>query len=330
MRRRDFVAGLGLAGWSLRVQAQNQIRPRHARIGLLLGIPKSDPLTPENLAAFRGGLKSVGLEEGRNIEILDRWPGLDQGLQIGYAKELIAIQPDVIVASTNGIVSTLMRETQTIPIVFVYVGDPVGSGYAETLAKPGKNLTGFANSEAPVGGKWLELLKEIAPRIKQAGFVYNPRSSPHREFLAVMKATTSTLGLDLTEIAVTNVSEIDKGLSEFGNAGTDRGIVVAPAALTLGASDLIVELALRHQMPSVYGDRIFAAKGGLLSFGINPPDQIRRSATYVRRILDGDKPADLPVQLPVKYEMIVNNRTAKAIGLVPPAALLARADEVIE
>jgi putative ABC transport system substrate-binding protein len=330
MRRRDFVAGLGIVAWPSVAQPQVQSRVRNARIGLLLGFPKSDPLTAENLTAFRDGLKSVGLEEGRNIQIVERWPGFDPGRTVEYARELVAIRPDIIVASTNQVVSILMTETQTVPIVFVYVGDPVGSQYAETLSKPGKNLTGFANFEAPIGGKWLELLKEIAPRTKRVGFVYHPAASPHREFLEVMKVTALPLGLDLTAIAVTSASEIDQKLSEFGRAGIDSGIVVAPHALTLGASDLIVELAGRHHLPGVYGDRIFAPKGGLLSFGINPPDQLRRSAAYVRRILDGEQPANLPVQLPVKYEMIINNRTAKALGLTAPPALLARADAVVE
>lgn len=330
MRRRDFVAGLGLIAWPSVVQAQVQSRARKALIGLLLGFPKSDPLTPENLRALQDGLKSVGLEEGRNIQIVDRWPGIDPGLTTQHAKELIAIRPDVIVASTNQVVSILMKETQTVPIVFVYVGDPVGSHYVETVAKPGRNLTGFANFEAPIGGKWLELLKEIAPRTKRVGFVYHPAASPHREFLGVIKITAPSLGLDFTAIPVTSAPEIDQGLSEFSRVGNDGGIVVAPHALTLGASDLILELARRHRLPGVYGDRIFAPKGGLLSFGINPPDQLRRAAAYVRRIIDGERPADLPVQLPVKYEMIINNRTAKEFGLVAPAALLARADDVIE
>jgi putative tryptophan/tyrosine transport system substrate-binding protein len=285
---------------------------------------------PANLAALHEGLKAVGLEEGRNIKIEDRWPGIDAEMTRAFARELIALKPDVIVASTNQVVSILMQETQTVPIVFVYVGDPIGSRYAETLAKPGKNLTGFANFEAPIGGKWLELLKEIAPGTKRVGFVYHPGASPHREFLEVMKTTAPSLGLDLTGIAVTTRADIDQGMSGFATAGTDGGIIVAPHALTLGASELIVELASRHKLPGIYGDRIFATKGGLLSFGINPTDQLRRSGAYVRRILDGEKPANLPVQLPVKYEMIINIRTAKAFGLIPPAALLARADEVIE
>jgi len=327
MRRRDFVASLGLACWPSALQAAQE--PRR-RIGLLLGFPQSDPLTPVNLAALHEGLKAVGLEEGRNIQIEARWPGIDAQMTRTFAKELISLKPDVIVAGTNQVVTILMQETQTIPIVFVYIGDPIGSRYAETLARPGKNLTGFANFEGPIGGKWLELLKEIAPQTKRIGFVYHPAAAPHLEFLEVSKATAPSFGLQLTAIPVTSQAEIDQGITAFAKAGTDGGIVVPPHALTLGASKLVAELATRHRLPGVYGDRIFARHGGLLSFGIYPPDQLRRAGSYVRRILDGDKPGDLPVQLPVKYEMIVNLKTANAFGLSPPPSLLGRADEVID
>jgi putative ABC transport system substrate-binding protein len=328
MKRREFVAGLGAACVPFGLHAQGS--PSARRIGLLLGFPKTDPLMPANLAALREGLKAAGLEDGRNISIEVRWPGIDSEMARTFAKELIALKPEIIVASTNQVVSVVMQETQTIPIVFVFVGDPIGSRYAETLARPGKNLTGFANFEAPIGGKWLELLKEMVPQTKRVGFVYHPAVSPHREFLEVIRSTAPSFGLALTPIAVTTRTEIERDLAAFGEAGSEGGIVVAPHALTLGASDVITELATRHRLPGVYGDRIFAQRGGLLSFGINPPDQLRRAGGYVRRILDGEKPGDLPVQLPTKYEMIVNLKTAKAFGLVPPPSLLARADEIIE
>lgn len=328
MQRREFIAGLGAACWPYALLAQGS-NPRR-QIGLLLGFPKSDPLMPANLAAMREGLKAVGLDEGRNIRIEDRWPGTDAELTRTFARELVALKPDVIVASTNQVVSILMQETQTIPIVFVYIGDPIGSRYAETLARPGKNLTGFANFEAPIGGKWLELLKEVAPQTKRIGYVHHPAASPHLEFLDVMRKTAPAFGLDLTAIPVTSRAEIERGIAAFARAGDDGGIVVAPHALTLGASALITELANRHRLPGVYGDRIFSQHGGLLSFGINPADQLRRAGSYVRRILDGEKPGDLPVQLPVKYEMTINMKTARAFGLTPPSSLLARADEIIE
>jgi putative tryptophan/tyrosine transport system substrate-binding protein len=329
MRRREFIAGLGAACWPFTLHAQRATPPR--QIGLLLGFPKADPIMPANLAALHEGLKAVGLEEGRNIKIEDRWPGIDAEMTRAFAKELIALRPDVIVASTNQVVSILMQETQSVPIVFVYIGDPIGSRYAETLARPGKNLTGFANFEAPIGGKWLELLKEVAPQTKRIGYVYHPSASPHLEFLEVIRKTAPSFGLELSAIPVTSRAEIERDLATFAGAGVEkRGIVVAPHALTLGASGVITELATRYQLPGVYGDRIFSQRGGLLSYGINPPDQLRRVGSYVRRILDGEKPGNLPVQLPLKYEMIINMKTAKAFGLTPQPSLLGRADEVIE
>jgi putative ABC transport system substrate-binding protein len=330
MKRREFIIlATGVAAaWPSFAHAQPSVPLR--RIGLLLGFPKADPQTSANLAAFHEGLKAAGLEPGRNIQIDERWPGIDAGLTRSFARELIASKPDVIVASTNQVVSILMQETQTIPIVFVFIGDPIGSRYAETLARPGKNLTGFANFEAPIGGKWLELLKELSPQVRRVGFVYHPGASPHVEFLGVAKAAAPSFELELTAIPVTSMSEIERDITAFAGAGANGGIVVAPHALTLGGSGVITALATRFRLPGVYGDRIFAQRGGLLSFGINPPDQLRRAAGYVRRILDGERPADLPVQLPVKYEMIINGKTAQAFGLSIAPSLLARADEVIE
>jgi putative ABC transport system substrate-binding protein len=328
MRRRDFISGIvgSAAAWPLAARAQERVR----RIGVLLGFPRADPQTSANLMAFHDGLKTAGLELGRNLQIDERWPGIDAGLARAFAKELIANKPEVIVASTNQVVSILMQETQTIPIVFVFVGDPIGSRYAETLARPGKNLTGFANFEAPIGGKWLELLNELSPQTRRVGFVYHPGASPHREFLTVAKAAAPSLKMELSPIPVTSVGEIERDIPAFAAAGTNGGIVVAPHALTLGASGVITGLATRFRLPGVYGDRIFAQRGGLLSFGINPPDQLRRAAGYVQRILAGERPADLPVQLPVKYEMIINAKTAQAFGLGIAPTLLTRADEVIE
>jgi putative tryptophan/tyrosine transport system substrate-binding protein len=329
MRRREFIGLIGGAAfWPINLHAQ--VRARSYLVGLLLGFPKTDPLQPANLAAFHEGLKAAGLEAGRNITVEIRWPGIDAELTRAFAKELIARKPDVIVAATNQVVTILMEETQTIPVVFVYIGDPIGSRYAETLARPGKNLTGFANFEAPIGGRWLELLKEVAPGTRRVGFVHHPGASPHREFLEVIRATAPSFKLELTAVPVINRAEIERELPKFAGAASDGGIVVAPHALTLGTSDVIAELALRHQLPGVFGDRIFSQHGGLISFGINPPDQLRRAGSYVQRILTGEKPGNLPVQLPVKYELIINLKTAKALNLTVPPTLLARADEVIE
>ena len=329
MKRRDFIAGLGVLAASLRAAAAHapaQMR----RVGFLSGFPKAAPQTAATMAAFREGLKAAGLEEGRNIQIDERWPGIDPALARTSARELIALKPDVIVASTNQVVSTVMQETSTIPIVFVFIGDPIGSGYAETLANPGKNLTGFANFEAPIGGKWLELLKEVSPQTKRIGFIHHPSVNAHVQFLRAAEASAPSFGQKVFPIPVTSLAEIETGISSFAAAGENGGIVVPPHALTIGASGVITELATRHRLPGVYGDRIFAERGGLLSFGINPPDQHRRAADYVRRILNGEKAANLPVQLPVKYEMIVNVKIANAFGLSVPPTVLARADEVIE
>jgi putative ABC transport system substrate-binding protein len=330
MNRREFIAVLGGAAVASPLRARAQQADRMRRIGFLMGFPEVDPQTRLNIVAFHEGLKAVGLEEGRNIQIDYRWPGVDPGRASAFARELIALKPDLIVASTNQVVSIAMQETKTIPIVFVYIGDPVGSRYAESLARPGKNLTGFANFEAPIGGKWLELLKEISPQTQRVGFVYHPAASPHVEFLQVASVSAPSFQLELTAIPVTSVAEIERLITAFSTAGAKGAIVVAPHALTLGSSSLITELATRHRLPGVYGDSIFAKSGGLLSFGINPPDQLRRAAVYVDRILKGEKPADLPVQLPIKYEMIINLKAAKALGLTIPPTLLARADEVIE
>jgi ABC-type uncharacterized transport system substrate-binding protein len=330
MNRRDFISSIGgvALSWPLAARAQQGERMR--RIGFLMGFPENDPQSRVNVAAFHDGLKAVGLEHGRNIQIDYRWPGLDPGLARAFAKELIVLKPDIIVASTNQVVTIAMQETQTIPIVFVYIGDPIGSRYAETIARPGKNLTGFANFEAAIGSKWLELLKEVSPATKRIGFVYHPAVAPHLEFLTVATAAAPTFGLELTAIPVTNAAEIEQSVTAFATAGSNGGLVVAPHALTLGSHRIITAIATRYRLPGVYGDNIFSRSGGLLSFGIDPADQLRRAADYVDRILKGKSPADLPVQLPVKYAMVVNLTTAREFGLTIPPAVLTRADNVIE
>jgi putative tryptophan/tyrosine transport system substrate-binding protein len=329
MKRRDFIAGLVAASATpFTVSAQNALPMR--RIAFLSGFPRNAPQTATSMTAFREGLNAVGLEEGRNIQIEYRWAGIDPAETRVLARELIALRPDLIVTSTNQVTSIVAQETQSIPILFVFIGDPIGSGYAVTLAKPGKNLTGFANFEAPIGGKWLELLKEISPQAKRVGFMHHPAVNAHTEFLVAAQASAPSFGQVVVPIPVTNLAEIKDGISNFAAAGANGGIVVPPHALTVGASAVITELATSHKLPGVYGDRIFSERGGLLSFGINPHDQHRRAADYVRRILNGEKAGDLPVQLPIKYELILNLKTANGFGLTVPPTLLARADEVIE
>lgn len=295
-----------------------------------MGYPEDDPDIPVSVAAFQEGLSASGLEIGRNIQIDYRWAGIDADRARAFARELIALKPDVIVASTNQVVSIVMQETKTIPVVFVFIGDPIGSGYVETIARPGRNLTGFSNFEAPIGGKWLEITKEIAPQTERIGFVYHPSASPHREFLKVAEVASPSFGLRLTAIPVTNVAEIERLIREFAEAGTNGAIVVAPHALTLGAAPIITRLAAHYRLPGVYGDRHFMRSGGLMCFGINLPDQLRRSGAYIDLILKGALPARLPVQLPTKYDMVINMKTAKSLALDVPSSLLARADEIIE
>jgi putative ABC transport system substrate-binding protein len=298
------------------------------RIGFLMGLPEAESQTA--VAAFRDGLKKLGLEDGRNIAIDERWAGIDPAKATAFAKEIVALKPDLIVASTNQVVSIVMRETQTIPVVFVFIGDPLGSGYADTIQRPGRNLTGFANFEAPMGAKWLEILKEVSPTTKRVGFVYHPAVSAHLQFLDAAQGSASLFGMELTPIAVRSVADMERLIPAFAAGGPHGGIVVPPHALTLGSRSLITGLAMQHRLPGVYGDGVFARSGGLVSYGINPPDQLRRAATYVDAILKGTKPADLPVQLPVSYEMIINLSVAKQLGAEVPASVLARADHLIE
>ena len=328
--RRQVLALLpGSVGvWPRLASSQDRRSPR--RIGFLMGYPEDDPDIPANVAAFHEGLRASGLEVGRNIQIDYRWAGIDADRARAFARELIALKPDVMVASTNQVVSILMQETKTIPVVFVFIGDPIGSGYVETIARPGRNLTGFSNFEAPIGGKWLEIAKEIAPQTERIGFVYHPAASPHIEFLNVAEAASPSLGLRLTAIPVTSVAEIERLIGKFGEAGANGAIVVAPHALTLGAAPVITRLAAHYRLPGVYGDRHFMRSGGLMCFGINLPDQLRRSGAYIDLILKGAQPARLPVQLPTKYDMVINMKTAKSLELAVPSSLLARADEVIE
>ena len=319
-------ATLGL--WPCLASAQD--RRALKRIGFLMGYPEDDPDIPASVAAFHEGLRSSGLEVGRNIQIDYRWAGIDADRARAFARELIALKPDVMVASTNQVVSILMQETRTVPVVFVFIGDPIGSRYVETIARPGRNLTGFSNFEAPIGGKWLEIAKEIAPRIERVGFVYHPAASPHVEFLRVAEASSPALGLRLTAIPVTSVAEIEHLIPEFAEAGANGAIVVAPHALTLGAAPVITRLAAHYRLPGIYGDRHFMRSGGLMCFGINLPDQLRRSGSYIDLILKGASPARLPVQLPTKYDMVINMQTAQSLALTVPSSLLARADEIIE
>ncbi len=329
MRRREFIVLVGGAavGWPLTARAQQPVRVR--RIGLLMGYPEGDLQAQANVSALREGLRTLGWIEGRNIRIDYRWAGADADKARTFAKELVGTTPDVIVPSTNQVTAILQQETRTIPIVFAFVGDPVGSGFVTSLSRPGGNLTGFANFENSIGGKWLEVLREIAPRARRVGFIFSPNAAPNVGFFRAAEAAAPTFGVKLIPLPVNNAMEIERGITASA-AEPDSALVIAPHAVTLGNRDLIVGLAVRHRLPAVYSDRYFAESGGLVSFGNNTADLFRRAASYVDLILKGAKPAELPVQLPTKFELIVNLKAAKAIGLDVPSTLLNRADEVIE
>jgi ABC-type uncharacterized transport system substrate-binding protein len=329
MRRREFIGLLGgaAAAWPLATGAKQAERMR--RISVLMGYPEGDPQAQANVTALLQGLQSLGWIEGRNVQIDYRWAGGDPDKARTFARELIATTPDVMVSSTNQVTRIVQQETQTIPIVFAFVGDPVGSGFAASLAHPGTNITGFANFENSIGGKWVELFKEIAPRAGRVGFVFNPDAAPNVGFFHAAEAAAPSLAIKLAALAVRDASDIEQHIAAFASE-PDGGLVVAPHAVTLGNRKLLIELAARYRLPAVYSDRYFAESGGLVSFGNNSADLFRRAATYVDLILKGANPADLPVQLPTKFELIVNLKAAEMLGLTIPESFLIRADAVLE
>jgi putative ABC transport system substrate-binding protein len=328
LKRRDFITLLGAAAaWPLAAQAR-QAEPMR-RIGVLMGYPEGDQQAQANVTALLRGLQNLGWIEGRNVQIDYRWAGADPDKARVFARELIAMMPDVLVPSTNQVTRILQQETRTIPIVFAFVGDPVGSGFAASLARPGKNITGFANFENSIGSKWLELLEEIAPRTERVGFVFNPDAAPNVGFFHAAEAAAPSLGIKLAALAVRDATDIEQDITAFASE-PDGGLIVAPHAVTVENHKLIIELAVRYGLPAVYGVRYFAEGGGLVSFGNNTADLFRRVATYIDLILKGAKPADLPVQLPTKFELIVNLKTARTLGLDLSESFLIRADGVIE
>jgi putative tryptophan/tyrosine transport system substrate-binding protein len=329
LRRRDFIILLGGAAAASPLAARPRPAERMRRIGVLMGYPEGDPQAQANITALLQGLQNLGWIEGRDVQIDYRWAGGDPDKARIFARELIALMPDLMVSSTNQVTQILQQETRTIPIVFAFVGDPVGSGFAASLARPGKNLTGFANFENSIGGKWLELVKEIVPRAKRVGFVFNPDAAPNVGFFHAAEAAAPSLGIKLAALAVRDATDIEQDITAFASE-PDSGLIVAPHAVTLGNRNLIIELAVRYRLPAVYSDRYFAESGGLVSFGNNAADLFGRAATYVDLILKGTNPADLPVQLPTKFELIVNLKTAKTLGLTISESFLTRADEVIE
>src|SRR5262245_265870 len=329
IRRREFITLLGgAAAWPLAARAE-QSGERMRRIGVLMNLAADDPEAPARIAAFAQGLGEFGWRVGGNLRIDYRWGAGDAERIRKEAAELVALAPDVILSSGSPSVAALQRATDRVPIVFVQVVDPVGSGFVESLARPNGNITGFSVFEYGIGGKWLELLKEVAPKVTQAAVLQDLALASGSGQLGAIQSVAPSLGLELKPIGVDDASAIERAVAAFARFA-NGGLIVTGSTLTAVHRELIVTLAARHHLPAIYPFRYFAVSGGLLSYGPNSIDPYRRSARYVDRILKGEKPADLPVQAPTKYEMVINLKAAKAIGLDVPTTVLARADEVIE
>jgi putative ABC transport system substrate-binding protein len=331
MRRREFIAGFGGAAlapsllWPLAARAQERMR----RIGILLPATSDDAEFQTRVGAFLQALALLGWTIGRNVRIDTRW-GTNNAAEIRrHAAELVALAPDVILANGASAVGPLLQATRTVPIVFPVVGDPVGAGFVDSLARPGGNATGFMNFEYSIGGKWLELLKEIAPGVTRAAVLRNPATPTGPAQFGVIQAVAPSLRVEVNPINVRDAGEIERDIAAFARASTGGLIVTAGSSASLHR-DLIIALAARHKLPAVYFERVFVAAGGLISYGPDYIDQFRRAAGYVDRILKGEKPAGLPVQAPTRYVTVINLKTAKALGLDVPPSVLARADEVIE
>jgi len=329
MKRREFITLIGgAAAWPLAARAQQGERMR--RVGVLMATAEDDPETKPRLAGFRQGLQKLGWSEGRNVHLDTRFasaPNADEAKAL--AKELVALQPDLILAQSTPVTAAFQRETRAIPIVFVFVNDPIGSGFIANLARPGGNITGLTLFEAAVAGKWLSMLKEIAPRLSRAGFVFNPKTTSFAHYLSEAEAIANSLGIELVPSPVENAADIERTIETFARL-PNGGLVLPADATIIVHRNLIVGLAARHRLPAVYPFRLFVAAGGLMSYGIDFVDVFRQAASYVDAILRGDKPANLPVQAPTRYETTINLRTAKALGLEVPPVLLVAADEVIE
>jgi len=316
-----------MAAWPLAARAQQPDRVR--RVGALWGLAEDDPEMKARVAEFRRGLEQLGWLENVNIRTDERFVAGRADQLPPLAKELVALQPDVIVAQSTPVAVALQRETHTIPIVFVAVSDPIGSGLITSLARPGQNLTGVLFFEDGITGKWLAMLKEIAPRLGRAAFVANPAGTAYDYFLRSAKAAASSLAIELVPSPVTNADDTQHAIEAFARV-PNGGLILPPDNTTIGLRDLVIALAARHRLPAVYAYRSFVVAGGLMAYGTDPVHQYRQVAFYVDRILRGANPADLPVQTPTKYETAINLKTAKALGLDVPPTLLARSDEVIE
>jgi len=328
IRRREFIAALGgAAAWPLAARAQQGNRVRS--IGVLIAGDESNPQAKANISAFTQALAGLGWTDGRNVRMDLRWGGGDPNRIRALAQELVGLQPDIIVTSGAAVTAVLQRETRTIPIVFATAADPVVSGIVARLDRPSGNVTGFALFEATLAGKWLELLSEIAPGLKRIAILFNPDAGPVSAFMPSLETAARSLKVAPIIEPVHSDAEIETAISALGRE-PGGGLVVMPDAFMTVHRVPVILAAARNNIPAVYGGSIFAKDGGLLSYGVDTVDLWRRAASYVDRILRGEKPGDLPVQLPVKYEMVLNLKTAKALGLAVPPSILLRADEQIE
>jgi putative ABC transport system substrate-binding protein len=328
MTRRAFITLLGGAAavWPLAARGQPE---RMRRVGVLSYAAASDPEGQVRLAAFIDGLQGLGWNSGRNVQIDVRWAAGNPDNYQKFAVELLGLSPDVILAVTTLAVAALQQESRTVPIVFVQVIDPVSAGFVASMSRPDSNATGFTVFEYGISAKWLELLKEIAPQIKRVAILRDPNIASQTGLLGGLQAVAPSLGVELRPIGGHDSAELGRAIPAFARDG-NGGMIVLSGGRALRNRDLIIALAARHQLAVVYSDSVFAKEGGLISYGPDRTDQYRRAAAYVDRVLKGEKPADLPVQAPTKYELVINLKTAKALGLTVPPTLLARADEVIE
>jgi putative tryptophan/tyrosine transport system substrate-binding protein len=328
MRRREFITLLGgSAAWPLAARAQQPDQVR--RVGVLMNVAAEDPEAQARNVAFLQSLQELGWTEGRNLRIDHRWAAGDADRLRRDAAELLALAPDVVLASGTSTVGPLQKVTRTVPIVFAGVADPIGAGFVDSMARPGGNTTGFISFEYGLSGKWLELLKQIAPGVTRVAVLRDPDISGGTGQFGAIQSVAPSLGVELSPVNVRDAGEIERAVAAFAHR-SNGGLIVTASGLAVVHRDLIITLAARHKLPTVYYYRFFVTAGGLVSYGPDPHDQYRRAAGYVDRILKGEKPADLPVQAPTKLELVINMRTARALGLDLPAQLLARADEVIE
>ncbi len=331
MRRREFIAALGGAAattaWPLAVRAQQAGGMR--RIGVLAGVAADDPNGRIRIAALLQGLQQSGWTVGGNLKMEYRWAAGSADDLRKYATELAGLAPDVIFAAGGTSLGALLQATHTVPIVFVVVPDPVGSGFVDSLSRPGGNATGFMQFEYSLSGKWLELLKQIAPDLNRAAVVWDPAIPPGIGQFAVIQSVAPSFGVELRPVNARDPAEIERRIADFARSA-NGGLIVTASALSVVHRELIVRLAAQYKLPAVYFERQFVGDGGLVSYGSDWVDQHRRAANYVNRILRGEKPAELPVQAPTKYELVINLKTAKALGLSLPPSLLARADAVFE